>query len=61
MESECRYLNPATLQYGSVAISVLQTADCHTFFPQLQGSVSVVPKACCVATRVTARAPVCCT
>jgi len=59
MESEGRHLNPEPLQYNSVAMSAGQTADCRTFLPQLQGSVSVVPKACCVATRVTARASAC--
>jgi len=59
MEAEGRYLNPETLQYDSVAMSVLQTADCRTFLPKRQESMSVVPKACCVATCVTARASVC--
>ena len=52
-------LNPVPLQYDTAAMSALQTANCRMFHPQLQRSVSVVPKACCVGTRVTARASAC--
>jgi hypothetical protein len=59
MECEGRDLNPRPLQYNSAGVSALQKADCRTFRPQLQGSVKDVPKACCVTTRVSARASAC--